>query len=349
MLNSNNKLSYKIIVDAMGGDNAPLNVVLGSVEAVSEDEQINIILVGKKTEIDDIINSKNLNRKNISIVNANEIIDMGDSPTKAIKSKPDSSIVVSANLVNQGGGDAFVSAGNTGAVVAASTFIIGRLEGIERPTIGTFIPSRSKVTTLFDIGAFVDSKPQHLVSYAIMASNYVKEIYGIENPSIGILSVGEEDEKGNKLTKEAAELLRKTNLNFIGNIEGRDILKGKVNAIICDGFIGNILLKFGESFPSFIKYLLKNYASQSLSNKIKIGLVQNSLREVMKPFDYEEYGGVPLLGVKKVVIIGHGVSTPKAIKNMIIRAKEILENNLINKIENSITKYYSLIKTQDIG
>ncbi len=349
MVNSNNKPSYKIIVDAMGGDDAPLNVVLGAVKAISEDDQINVVLVGRESEIKEIINSKNLNTKNISVINANEIIEMSESPTKAIKSKTNSSIVVGVNLVNNNDGEAFISAGNTGAVVAASTFIIGRLEGIERPTIGTFIPSQSEVTTLFDIGAFVDSKPQHLVGYAIMASNYVKEIYGIDNPSIGILSVGEEDEKGNKLTKESAELLRKTKLNFVSNIEGRDVLRGKVNIIICDGFIGNILLKFGESFPSFIKYLLKNYANENLMNKIRIGLVQNSLREVMKPFDYEEYGGVPLLGVKKVVIIGHGRSTPKAIKNMIFRAKEMLQNNLINKIENSIKDYYSLIKTQEIG
>jgi phosphate acyltransferase len=236
--------------------------------------------------------------------------------------------------------DAFVSAGNTGAVVTASTLIMGRIAGVERPTIGTFMPSAAEdVCTVFDVGAFVDSKPQHLFGYAVMSSIFVKEIFNIANPTIGILSTGEEDEKGNKATKEAHAILKKSNLNFVGNIEGNDVLKGKVNIVICDGFIGNILLKFGESVPKFLKHLLKHYAEKNIFNKLKVGIIKSVLKEVLKPLDSQNYGGVPLLGVKGISIIGHGSSSVLAIKNMVLRAKEMYDKNLITKIEKSLEEY----------
>jgi glycerol-3-phosphate acyltransferase PlsX len=332
----------KIIVDAMGGDYAPQNVVVGAIQAAKEDSTIELFLCGRKKEIVDLLKIHQLIFNEDHIIDASEIISMSDTPTTALKSKPDSSIVVCAKFVKDKRADAFVSAGNTGAVVAASTLIIGRLKGVERPTIGSFIPNVSGITTLFDVGAFVDSKPEHLVGFGLMSSLYVKEIYGISKPTLGILSTGEEDEKGNKVTKEAAEILRKSNLNFVGNVEGRDILRGKVNIVICDGFIGNILLKFGESVPSLLRFLIKEYASKNFFNKLKIGLLKNSLKKALEPLNPDLYGGVPLLGINGITIIGHGSSSVLAIKNMVLRAKEMYNKKLVSKIEESLKELLNL-------
>ncbi len=340
MLNTDlNKSKCRIVVDAMGGDYAPDNAVEGAVQASEKNKDFDLFLVGKKEEIINVLTKKNLTFNENFIVDAKQIIEMGESPVSALKLKPESSIVLGAKMVKEGKADAFVSAGNTGACVSASTLIIGRLKGVERPTIGTFFPNETGITTLFDVGAFVDSKPQHLLGYAVMANIFVKEIYKIEKPTIGILSVGEEDEKGNKVTKETSELLRKSSLNFVGNIEGRDVLKGKTNIVICDGFVGNILLKFGESVPKLLRHLLKKYAEKSLLNKLKVGILKNSLKEALLPLDYQEHGGVPLLGVKGISIIGHGSSTPKAIMNMVFRAKEMYDRNLVHKIETSLKDF----------
>lgn len=332
----------RIVVDAMGGDYAPQNAVSGAMQAFQEKKNFNLILVGDQKKILEIIHSNNYSEKNVEIYHTSEVIEMSDNPTIAIKKKTDSSIVVGAGLVRDKKADAFVSAGNTGAMMAASTLLIGRIPGVGRPTIGTFMPNETGVCTLFDVGASVDSKARHLLEYAIMGTIFVKEIYGIENPKVGILSVGEEDSKGNEVTLSALDLLKKTNLNFVGNIEGRDVLKGSVHVVVCDGFVGNILLKFGEGVLSFLKYKFKDYASKGFINKIKVGLLRNTLRTILKDFDYQEYGGVPLLGVNGISIIGHGSSTPKAIKNMVFRAEEMYSKNLVQKIENSIKQYSSI-------
>lgn len=330
----------RIIVDAMGGDFAPQNAVIGAIQAAMADPSIDLFLAGQKKAITDVIESNNLRFDYSKIIDAEDIISMSESPTTAIKSKPRSSIVMGTKLVRENKADAFVSAGNTGAVVAAATFNIGRLKGVERPTIGTFIPNSTGITTVFDVGAFVDSKAVHILGYGIMSSIYVKEIYNIHEPTVGLLSVGEEDEKGNKTTKEAFELLKKSKLNFKGNVEGRDILGGKVNIVLCDGFVGNILLKFGESVPKLLKHFLISYSRKSLISKIKVGLFKNILKEALLPLDYQSYGGVPLLGVNGVCIIGHGSSSVIAIKNMVIRAKEMYDKKLTHKIEESL-KYYA--------
>lgn len=331
----------RIVVDAMGGDYAPLNAVLGAIQACDEDPSIDLFLVGKEKEILDVINANNLPKGNYQIINSNEVITMSDTPTQALKTKSDSSIVVGVKMIKEKKADAFVSAGNTGAVVSASTLIMGRLTGVERPTIGTYIPNEAGICTVFDVGAFVDSKPQHLFGYAVMSNIFVQEIYNIPKPSIGLLSTGEEEEKGNKATKEAFGLLKNSHLNFIGNVEGSDILKGKVNIVICDGFIGNIILKFGESVPKLLKHLLKTYAQKGLVNKLKTGIIKGVLKEALKPLDPQEYGGVPLLGVNGISIIGHGSSSVIAIKNMVLRAKEMFDKNLTYKIEESLKKYAS--------
>lgn len=340
MDDSNTKKSKCIIaVDAMGGDFAPQNAVVGAIEAFNEAKDFHLILVGVKDQIINVIKSNNLIFDEQNIVHTNEVIGMGDLPTTALKSKTDSSIVKGAQLVRDGKAHAFVSAGNTGAVAAAGTLIIGRLPGVERPTIGTYIPNLSGITTVFDVGAFVDSKPQHLLGYAKLANVYVKEILGVDNPTIGLLSVGEENEKGNKLTKETFELLKNSSLNFFGNIEGGDILTGKVNIVICDGFIGNILLKFGESFLKILKPMLQKTADANFLDKIKIGISKNAIKKTFKVFDPNDYGGIPLLGIKGITIIGHGSSTVTGIKNMVLAARDVYQKDLIKKLENSVKQF----------
>ena len=332
----------RIIVDAMGGDFAPQNSVEGAVEAYNHGKEFDLYLVGREKEILQVLSAKNLSFDKNFIINADEVIEMGDTPTVALKKKPNSSIVIGAQWVRDKKADAFVSAGNTGAMMAASTLIIGRIPGVGRPTIGAYMPNQSGVCTVFDVGASVDSKPKHLLEYAIIGTIYAREMFGVDNPSVGILSVGEEESKGNEVTIEAAELIKKTKLNFIGNVEGRDILKGTANVIVCDGFVGNILIKFGESVVPFLKYKFKDYADKSIFNKLKVGLVRNTLREILKDFDYQEHGGVPLLGVNGISIIGHGSSTTKAIKNMVLKANEMHQKQLISKIGSSIQRYSKL-------
>ncbi len=334
----NNK-KCRIAVDAMGGDFAPRNVVIGAVEAYNLNKSFELYLVGKVEEIQKVLKENNLSFDSSHIINATQVIGMADSPTESIKTKHDSSIVVGARLVKDGKADAFVSAGNTGAVMAASTLIIGRIPGVGRPTIGALIPNEKGVCMLFDVGASVDSKPKHLLEYAVMGTIFTREIYGISSPSVGILNVGEEESKGNEVSLSAAKLIKNTNLNFAGNVEGRDLLKGSVNVVVCDGFVGNILIKFGEAVPGLLKYKLKEYSDKGIFNKLKLLLVKNSLKNVLKDFDYQEHGGVPLLGVNGISIIGHGSSTPKAIQNMVLRANEMFNKKLVSKIEAAIKQY----------
>ncbi len=339
-MNEVNTHKCKIAVDAMGGDYAPLNAIMGAIEAFNEKKDFELILVGKKDEIKKVLTEKNLSFPEENIVHASEVIGMKDTPTTALKQKKDSSIVVGATLVKEKKAHAFVSAGNTGAMMAASTLIMGRIPGVGRPTIGATLPTaKGNFCTVYDVGASVDSKPQHLFEYAIMGSIYAKEIFGIENPSIGLLNVGEEESKGNKLAQATLELFKKSDLNFAGNVEGRDILAGTVDIVVCDGFVGNIILKFAESIIGLLKAKFKNYAESSFINKLKVGMAKGTLKAVLQDMDYQKYGGVPLLGVNGISIIGHGSSSTLAIKNMVLRAKEMFDKNLIQKIEDSIKNY----------
>ena len=332
----------KIIVDAMGGDYAPQNAVAGAIDASMENPGFDLFLVGKKKEILRVISDKNLSFDNSRIINAEEIIDMGDSPTEAIKKKPNSSIVVGSRYVKEKKAHAFVSAGNTGAMMAASTLIMGRLPNVGRPTIGAEIPNVHGTCFLFDVGAGKDAKPNHLFEYAVMGTIYARELGGVSNPKVGILSMGEEESKGNEVTTATFKMLKESKLNFIGNVEGRDILTGKVDVVVCDGFIGNIILKFGESVPKLLKHLLKKTAEKNFIDKIKIGLFKGTLKRALKDLDYQEHGGVPLLGVNGISIIGHGSSTPKAIKNMVFRAYDMYKKNLNQKIEESLKEYANI-------
>ena len=322
----------------MGGDFAPLNDVSGAIIAAeSNPDSLEIILAGNEKLIKDELMKHKVSPTNIQIVNATEVVSMDDSPTESLKTKPDSSLSVGIKLVKEGKADAFVSAGNTGAVMAASTLRLGRLEGVGRPTIGSLFPTDKGLTMVFDVGASVDCKAQHLLEFAMMGSIYVRNIYGIENPKVALLSVGEEKTKGNNVTVEAHELLEKSDLNFVGNVEGRDILNGKVDIVVCDGYVGNVILKFAESVLEMMKNKFRTYASKGFFKKIWVGIMYGTLKNViLKDFDYQEYGGVPLLGVNGVVIIGHGKSSPIAIKNMILKAEEMIRKNVNEKIKSEL-------------
>jgi glycerol-3-phosphate acyltransferase PlsX len=336
---SNNSSRCRIVVDAMGGDFAPDNAVLGAIEALNESKSFELYLVGINKEIEKVLSSNNISFPKDHIVNADEVIEMGDSPASSLKTKPNSSIVIGAQLVRDKKADAFVSAGNTGAMMAASTLIIGRIPGLGRPTIGAEMPSIKGVCYLYDVGASKDSKPIHLFEYAIMGTIFAKEMGGISNPKVGVLSMGEEEGKGNEVTEAATKLLKESKLNFIGNVEGRDILAGDVDIVVCDGYVGNIILKFGESVPRLLKYLLKQTAEKSFFDKILIGLSKGVLKKSLKRLDYQEYGGVPLLGVNGISIIGHGSSSVRAIKNMVLRANEMHQKQLVKKMTNAISEY----------
>lgn len=329
----------RIIVDAMGGDYAPQNAVVGAIEAYQQNKNFDLYLIGIKDQIISVIKSNQLSFDEKFIIHTDDIIQMGDSPTSALKSKPNSSIVKGAQLVKEGKAEALVSAGNTGAMMSASTLIMGRIPGVGRPTIGAEMPNVNGVCYLYDVGAGKDAKASHLFEYAVMGTIYAREMGGIANPTIGVLSMGEEEGKGSEVANEAYDLLKNSKLNFIGNVEGRDILTKNVNVVVCDGYVGNIILKFGESVPKLLKHLLTQTANTSFWDKIKVGLAKGTLKKSLKSLDYQEHGGVPLLGVNGISIIGHGSSTTKAIRNMVLKALDMHTKNLINKIENSIKEY----------
>ncbi|HMN17320.1 MAG TPA: phosphate acyltransferase PlsX [Ignavibacteriaceae bacterium] len=328
----------RIIVDAMGGDYAPQNTVIGAIDAYNHSKDFQLYLIGIKEEILSVIKTNQLYFDESYIIDTPEVINMEDSPTSTLKSKPDSSIVKGSQLVREGKAEAFVSAGNTGAVMSAATLIMGRIQGVGRPTIGAEMPNVNGICYLYDVGAGKDAKPSHLFEYAVMGTIYAREMGGVSNPTVGILSMGEEEGKGNEVSAAAFKLLKESKLNFIGNVEGRDILTKDVDVVVCDGFVGNIILKFGESVPKLLKHLLMQTANTSLIDKIRVGISKGTLRKALKPLDYQEHGGVPLLGVNGICIIGHGSSTPMAIKNMVLKAYEMYKADLVKKIENSFNE-----------
>jgi len=321
----------------MGGDHAPGAVVAGAADAVRESGgRLTVALVGQQERIERELKALGIPGSGMTVVHAAEVIEMHDAPTAALKAKKGSSISIGLGMHREGRAQGFVSAGNTGAVLSASTLILGRLEGVGRPTIGALVPTAGSPAFLVDAGANVDCRPRHLFEFGVMGSIYVTTMLAIPSPRVGLLSIGEEETKGNEVTLEAHALLKSSTLNFIGNVEGRDILKGTADVVVCDGFVGNIVLKFGESVPAFLKARFTSYAAGNLSRKV-VGLIARSgLRTVMKELDYQEYGGVPVLGVRGVSIIGHGGSSPKAIKNMILRAEEMIHRQVNGKIQEAL-------------
>jgi glycerol-3-phosphate acyltransferase PlsX len=332
--------TIKIAFDVMGGDFAPANEIKGALEFLQEhhDKSVELLLVGNEDIIkQEIDKNPAIKDYKFTIVNATQVITMEDDASTAIKTKKDSSISVGLDLVKEKKADAFVSAGNTGAMLSTSTLKLGRIDGVSRPTIGSFFPTLKDYPTLIlDVGANSEVKPKYLYEFAVMGQIYLSEMYNIENPKIGLLNIGEEAKKGTEIVQEAHKLLSNSKLNFIGNIEGRDIFPGVADIVVCDGFVGNIVLKFAESFMGFFKETLKKYAQKSTFNKLKVGLMVPTVKDIFRGFDYQDHGGVPLLGVNGVVVIGHGKSSPKALKNMLNIALITYEKEINQKIENSL-------------
>lgn len=329
----------KIVLDAMGGDHAPEKIIKGALQACLMYEDIKIILVGRKNDINQYLGN-NYNSEQIEIVNAEEVINMNESPTKAIRKKRDSSIVKGMDLLKEKKVDAFISAGNTGAVMAAGLFRLGRLTGIKRPSILINFPNVHGQTIVLDNGANTDTKPINLLQFAVMGQIYAKNVLGINSPKVGLLSIGEEKEKGNQLVKESYSLFENDSRidNFVGNVEGRDIFNGNCDIVICDGFVGNVVLKTTEGVASLMFKLLKDAFSTNLRSKLAYILLKPYLKSLKEKTDYRQYGGAPLLGVNGVVIISHGSSDELAVMNAIKVARDTVHNNVVEAIESEINK-----------
>lgn len=322
----------------MGGDFSPHNELKAATGIKSKfGDSIELILVGKESVIRSELQKSGISPDSFEILNADDVITMNDDPTEALKTKRESSIYKGLEYHKSGGSDAFVSAGNTGAMLTLSTVLLGRIKGVSRPTIGSFFPSKhNKPVLIVDVGATLEPKSRYMYEFAVMGSLYYKQITGTEKPSIGLLNVGEEAVKGTEVVKETYKLLQSSSLNFVGNVEGRDIFDAKAEVVICDGFVGNIILKFAESFLGMLKSTIKNYSEQGFVNKMKVGLMVPTLKDVLKVLNYENYGGVPLLGVNGVSIIGHGSSSPTALENMILTARDMVNAELNSKIETAL-------------
>jgi glycerol-3-phosphate acyltransferase PlsX len=330
-----------IALDAMGGDFAPVSTVEGAILAAKESGH-KILLVGPEKLLADEMSNYTKRYKvsslDIEIVNATEAISMDDHPVKAVRQKKDSSLSVCAKLVADGKADAFVSMGNSGAVMASALFYLGRIEGVLRPAISTAFPTMNGYCIIADAGANVDCKPEHLLQFGIMASLFFEKITDIKSPRVGIVSIGEEDTKGNELVLAASDLLKKADINFVGNVEGRDIPKSMVDVVICDGFVGNIILKFGEGLSEVLFKLIRKVLKKHPIAWMSIPFLWFALRDLRKKVDYSETGGVPLLGVDGVCIVGHGSSNCKAVKNAILAGAKAAEYNLTKDIKDAIAK-----------
>ncbi|HSQ78321.1 MAG TPA: phosphate acyltransferase PlsX [Nitrospirota bacterium] len=336
----------KIAVDAMGGDNAPYAVVAGAVHAARE-FGVGIILVGIEQSIQAELKKYPLARTlPIEIQNATEVVDMLDSPATVFRRKKDSSIRVANELVKSGEAVAVFSAGHTGAAMATSLFVLGPIEGVERPAIATFMPTIKGTSIILDVGANVDCKPSHLLQFAIMGEVYAKYLLKNPNPRVGLLSIGEEATKGNELTKEAFKLLTETSLNFIGNVEGRDVMSGRADVVVCDGFIGNVVLKVSEAVAESIDLILRENVGDNLVRKLGYFMMRPAFRALKRRVDYAEYGGAPLIGINGISIISHGRSTDRAIKNAIRVASELAKSEVNKHIHEDIEKNMELTKTR---
>lgn len=332
----------RIVVDAMGGDEAPSKIVDGAVEAVqgfvARGESHTILLTGPQDVVRDrlvVCGGERFLGRGIECVHTDDVITMDESPAEALKKKTRSSIHVGIELVKRGDADAFVSMGNTGAVMACGLMGLGRIEGVQRPTIGAFFPSARGKTLVLDVGTNVDCKPTHLLQFALMGSVYMESMLGVQNPTVGLMSVGEEDSKGDDLTVKSNELFREKQLfNFKGNVEGRDVLLGGADVIVCDGFVGNVVLKMAESFVKVLKKKVRDYAGQKGADVG--GMFNDFFTTAMVDWDYQSHGGVPLLGVNGVVIIGHGSSSGKALCRAIHVAKEMVEKRINEVIREKI-------------
>ncbi|HHW07985.1 MAG TPA: phosphate acyltransferase PlsX [Clostridia bacterium] len=328
----------RIAVDAMGGDHAPLEIVQGAVAAAQRYSDCTVILVGREEVVAEEL-AKYPQLPNIRIVHAPDLVAMDEQPAIALRRKKGTtSIGVATELVKQGEADALVSAGSTGAQMAAALLILGRIKGIQRPAITTLFPSLNKPTVLLDVGANTNVEAEHLLQFAVMGSIYAEKILGRQNPSVGLLNIGTEPNKGNDQVKEAFTLLSRSFLNFAGNVEARDLPQGVVDVLVCDGFVGNVVLKLSEGLGTTIFQLLKEELTANLRTKLGAALVAPGLKRLRNMMDYAEYGGAPLLGVKGVSIICHGSSKARAITNAIRVAMDCVQIRMVEQIEASVAR-----------
>jgi glycerol-3-phosphate acyltransferase PlsX len=323
----------RIAIDAMGTDSAPGPEIEGAIQAAREGFA-EVLLVGPEDVLKRELDRRETRGLPLQLVHASEAVTMEDAAAKAFRRKRDSSIRVAARLVRERKADGLISAGNTGAVMATAKIVLGTLAGVDRPALAQVFPtSEGKAAVLLDVGANVDCKPHHLEQFAVMGEVYYRVIFGVENPRIGLLSIGQEEHKGNELTREALGLLKQLPFNFVGNVEGRDLFNGRVEVIVCDGFIGNVVLKISEGLVETIASLLKEALSSTVPSKVGYVLSRRAFQKFKRRVDYSEYGGAPLLGVRGVCIICHGGSNANAIKNAIRVAAEFAEGRVNEKIE----------------
>ncbi len=327
----------KVAVDAMGGDNAPGEIVKGVADAVSHRSDIQVLLVGKEDVVSKELSKYTYPKKQVKLVPATEVIETDEPPVNAVRRKKDSSIVVGMNLVKAGEADAFVSAGSSGAILVGGQVIVGRLKGVERPPFGALIPTEKGVSLLLDSGANVDARPSHLVQFARMGSIYMEHVIGISNPRVGIVNIGAEEEKGNALVKETFPLLKECHdIHFTGSIEAREIPHGGADVIVCEAFTGNVILKLYEGTGSTLISMVKKGMMSSLRSKIGALLVKPALKETLKAFDASRYGGAPLLGLKGLVVKTHGSAGAREVSNSIIQCVTFKEQKINEKIKESL-------------
>ncbi len=328
----------RVAVDAMGGDNAPVETVKGAVEAVNESGKIQVYLVGKQDVLEKELAGYTYMKEQIVVVHASEIIETAEPPVMAIRKKKDSSLVKALNLVKDGTCDAFVSAGSTGAILVGGQVIVGRIKGVERPPLAPLIPTATGCSLLIDCGANVDARPSHLVQFAKMGSVYMEYVMGVKHPKVGIVNIGAEEEKGNALVKETFPLLKNcSGINFIGSVEARDIPAGAADVIVCEAFVGNVILKTYEGVGLTLISKVKEGMMSTLRSKIGALLVKPALKNTLKAFDLEQYGGAPLLGLKGLVVKTHGSSKANEIKNSILQCIAFKEQQISEKIRERVT------------
>ncbi|MBQ2800927.1 MAG: phosphate acyltransferase PlsX [Lachnospiraceae bacterium] len=329
--------TVKVAVDAMGGDNAPGEIVKGAVEAANERPEIKIFLVGKEEKVKAELAKYTYKSQQIEVVNAEEVIETAEPPVMAIRKKKDSSIVVAMNLVKNKEADAFVSAGSSGAILVGGQLLVGRIKGVERPPMAPLIPTTQGVSLLLDAGGNVDARASHLVQFAKMGSIYMENVIGIKNPRVAIVNIGAEEEKGNMLVKETYPLLKNCpDINFIGSIEAREIPNGHADVIVCEAFVGNVILKLYEGVGATLLSKVKQGMMSTLRSKIGALLVKPALKETLKDFDVNKYGGAPLLGLNGLVVKTHGSSKANEVKNSIIQCVTFKEQKINEKIMQNI-------------
>jgi glycerol-3-phosphate acyltransferase PlsX len=328
----------RLLVDAMGGDHAPDEIVRGSIEALMAQSGFDLILVGDAVKINKILEEKKFKSTRLQVIHANEVITDEDIPTRAIKRKKNSSMVVGFNMLKSKQADAFISAGNTGALLTGALLLLGRLKGVDRPALGAVVPTKTGKCLIIDAGLNTTCRPVNYVQFGFFGSYYMKSLLNKDNPKVGLINMGTEAKKGTEVLKQAYELLSETKLNFVGNIEGKDIPLGKIDVAVCDGYIGNVILKFLEGTGAFFTTFLKSMFKRTIFSKMSLLFVMNDMKAFKKMMDPSEDGGAPILGIDGIVVKSHGNSDAKTIKNVIIKTYRLAYTGVIDQIKENLSE-----------